>query len=116
MHQSRLGYPMLIEVRAGPFSGCVRDEHIGGFQRFLGQLDALYHTLSGSAELCGYENFQLTMTGNGHGGIGVSVVVIGGHDPHIQLKFAYDLDQTYLPPIIQSIRREFPAAGLAQKS
>ena len=32
---NELGYPTLIEVRAGPFSGCIRDDTVTSIQRFV---------------------------------------------------------------------------------
>jgi hypothetical protein len=113
---NELGYPTLIEVRAGPFSGRVRDDTVTGFQRFIRQLETLYETLSGTAELNSYEGFRLCMTGGGLGGIGGSVVMIGEHVPSIKLKFEFGFDQTYLPTIIRAVRREFPSDGTLQKS
>jgi hypothetical protein len=105
---NELGYPTLIEARAGPFSGCIRDDTVTGFQRFITQLETLYEALSGTAELSSYEGFRLSMIGGGRGGIGGSVVMIGEHVPSIKLTFEFGFDQTYLPVIIRAIRREFP--------
>jgi hypothetical protein len=113
---NELGYPTLIEVRAGPFSGCIRDDTVTGFQRFIRQLEGLYDTLSGTAELNSYDGFRLSLTGGGRGGIGVSVVAIGEHVPSIKLTFEFGFDQTYLPAIIRAVRREFPGDGTLLKS
>ena len=113
---NELGYPTLIEVRAGPFSGSIRDDTVGGFPKFIRQLETLYETLAGAAELNSYEGFRLSMTGGGLGGIGVSVVMIGEHVPSIKLTFEFGFDQTYLPGIIRAVRREFPADGTLRKS
>jgi hypothetical protein len=86
---NELGYPTLIEVRAGPFSGSIRDDTVTGFQRFVGQLETRYETLSGTAELNSHKGFRLSMTGGGRRGIGVSVVVIGEHVPSIKLTFGF---------------------------
>jgi hypothetical protein len=114
--EAALGYPTLIEVRAGPFYGSIRDDTVAGFPEFVGQLQVLYETLSGTAELNSYEGFRLFLTGNGRGGIGVSVVVIGEHVPSVKLTFEFGTDQTYLPGIIRAVQREFPAKGTLQKS
>ncbi len=108
---NELGYPTLIDVRAGPFSGSVRDDTVGDYSTFLEQLESLYSQLSGTATLGSYEGFSLSLIGRGRGGgIHASAVVIGEHVPSIQLTFEFSLDQSYLPPIIRAIRREFPAA------
>ncbi len=104
---NEVGYPTLIEVQAGPFTGSVVDETVWDYAKFLEQLEALYSTLSGTATLGSYEGFNLSLVG-ARGGIHVSAVIIGEHVPAIQLTFEFSLDQSYLPPIIRGIRREFP--------
>ena len=106
---NEVGYPTLIEVRAGPFSGSIRDDTVGGFRIFIEQLKILYKTLSGEAFLKSFEGFSLSMTGGGRGEIGGSAVIIGEHVPSIRLTFEFGFDQTYLPGIIRALRREFPA-------
>jgi hypothetical protein len=106
---NELGYPTLIEVQAGPFTGSVRDDTVGNYSTFLEQLESLYNQLSGTAELGSYEGFRLALVGGGGGGISVSAVIIGEHVPSIRLTFEFSFDQSYLPPIIRGIRREFPA-------
>jgi len=113
---SELGYPTLIEVRAGPFTGSVYDDSVGDYSRFLEQLESLYSRLSGTATLGSNEGFRLSLVGRGGGGISVSAVIIGEHIPSIKLAFEFPLDQTYLPPIIRGIRREFPPPTRVQKS
>ncbi len=105
---NELGAPTLIEVRAGPFVGEVRDDTVGDYSAFLQQLALLYERLVGTASLGSYEGFSLSLVGGGGGGIEVSAVVIGGHVPPIRLAFEFSLDQSYLPSIIRGIRREFP--------
>jgi hypothetical protein len=105
---NELGYPTLIDVRAGPFAGSVRDDTDGDYSRFLEQLESLYRSLSGTATLGSYEGFSLSLVGSGGGGIAVSAEIIGEHVPSIRLTFEFGFDQTYLPPIIRGLRREFP--------
>ncbi len=106
---NELGTPTLIEVRAGPFVGEIRDDTVCNYAAFLEQLVLLYDRLVGTASLGSYEGFSLSLVGGGGGGIEVSAVVIGEHVPSIRLAFEFSLDQSYLPPIIRGIRREFPA-------
>ena len=108
------GYPTLIEVRAGPFTGTVMDETVWDYATFLEQLEALYATLAGTATLGSYEGFNLSLVG-ARGDIHVSAVVIGQHIPAIKLTFEFALDQSYLPPIIKGVRREFPPSTLSSK-
>ena len=104
---NELGYPTLIEVQAGPFAGSIRDCTVGDYSTFLEQLESLYSRLSGTAALGSYEGFSLSLVGD-RGGIAVSAVIVGEHVPLIRLTFEFSLDQSYLPPIIRGIRREFP--------
>ncbi len=104
---NELEYPTLINVRAGPFSGSIIDDTVTGFLTFVKQLENLYETLSGTAKLNSYEGFRLSMTGDGHGGIAVSVVTIGEHVFSIKLTFEFAFDQTYLSGIIRAVHREF---------
>ena len=112
---NKLGYPTLIEVRAGPFAGSVRDDTVGDYSMFLEQLESLYSRLSGTAALGSYEGFSLSLVGGGGGGIAVSAVIVGEHIPSIRLTFEFSLDQSYLPPIIRGIRREFPPPTRVRK-
>jgi hypothetical protein len=114
---NELGYPTLIDVRAGPFSGSVRDDTTGCYGTFRAQLAKLYDSLSGNAKLGSYEGFELVLIGDGRGAIGVRVEVVGEHMPPIHLTFEFAIDQTYLPAIIQQVDREFPPpyrSGLVQ--
>jgi len=113
---NELGYPTLIEIKAGPFTGAVRDYTVGDYSVFLEQLESLYSRLVGTARLGSYEGFKLSLVGDGRGGIGASVVVIGEHVTPIRLTFEFSLDQSYLPAIIRGIRREFPAPSRVRVS
>jgi hypothetical protein len=105
---NELGYPTIIDVRAGPFQGAVQDNLLD-YGNFRTQLAELYANLRGEAKLGSYEGFQLNLVGNGTGGIGVNVKVIGDHVAPIHLEFGFDIDQSYLPAIIEQIDTEFPA-------
>ena len=104
---NELGYSTLIEVRAGPFVGSVRDDTVGNYAKFTNDLRVLYEQLSGSARLGSYEGFDLALIGD-RGAIWVSVQVIGEHVPRISLSFEFGIDQSYLPEIIRTIGEEFP--------
>jgi len=105
---NELGYPTVIDVRAGPFQGAVLDNLLdyGDFRAQLIELDA---GLQGVAKLGSYEGNELEIIGNGTGGIEARVKVIGEHVPLIELKFKIYIDQSYLPAIIEQIGIEFPA-------
>jgi hypothetical protein len=104
---NELGYPTIIDARAGPFQGSVLDNPLD-YGSFRTQLVELHASLRGVAKLSSYEGFELDVTGNGNGAIEARVRVIGEHVPLIQLKFEIYIDQSYLPAIIQQIDSEFP--------
>src|SRR5882762_3807787 len=99
---NELGYPTIIDVRAGPFQGSVLDETVG-FGGFREQLATLYERLKGEAKLGSYEGFELNIIGNGSGGIEVRVKAVGELVPLIQLTFVFYIDQSYMPAIIEQI-------------
>jgi hypothetical protein len=103
-----LGYPTLIEVKAAPFTGTVKDDTVCDYGTFQTQLIELHRSLSGEAKLGSYEGFSLVLSGNGRGAINVAVIVIGEHVPPIRLDLKFTIDQTYLPRIIRQIDEEFP--------
>jgi len=105
--RSEVGFPTRIDVVAGPFRGTVRDDTVGSYERFHGELRNLYQSLSGTARLGSLEGFALVLTAGTLGTISVNVTAIGSHVPSIRLIFEFDFDQTYLPPIIAGIEREF---------
>jgi hypothetical protein len=86
---NEFGYPTLIEVRAGPFTGAVRDCTVGDYSIFLEHLESLHSRLVGAATLGSFEGFNLSLTGSGHGGIDASAVIVGEHVPSIRLTFEF---------------------------
>jgi hypothetical protein len=104
-----VGCPTLIEARAGPFSGAVRDDTVGPYAEFRRHLKDMYDTLSGTATLRSDDGFELVLTCNGLGAIAVSAEVVAEHVPLIRLTFEFEIDQSYLPDIIRRIAREFPS-------
>jgi hypothetical protein len=101
----RCWQPLLVEVRAGPFSGDILDNVYVGFQHFAIELAALYASLTGEASLGGEDKFCLKLVGDGRGGVR-GVVTVDDRDLMIHLHFEMQFDQTYLPAIIEAIRRE----------
>lgn len=97
---------MLIEVRAGGFHGSVKDDTLAGISQFYDDLSVLYKTLSGTARLWSYDGFQLMFEAH-RGQINIHVVVFDGSTRQSKLSFDYSIDQSFLPPIIKSIKREF---------
>ncbi len=103
-----LGFPTRIEVATGPFSASIEAE-AWDYGRFLDALHRLHETLVGEAELTFVEGgHSLTLTGNGRGGVEAVIVVGDGQSPcYAFLTIRMALDQSYLPGIIQTVRREF---------
>ena len=104
---NELGYPTLIDVQAGPFSGSIKDDTVV-FGRFREQMSDLYNSLSGQATLGSYEGFELVLEGNRTGAISGKVTIVAEHVPLIKLTFELSTDQSYLPAIIQQLDAEFP--------
>ncbi len=102
-----LGYPLLYDVKAGPFSGSVRSETVR-LENFRAQLGQLYATLVGSAILESYNGSGLDLIGDGRGGIAVRVKIVADHLQLIQLTFSISIDQSFLPAIIRQLDIEFP--------
>lgn len=107
------GFPARIEVKAGPFSGVVSDDTIGGMTEFRRELARMYDTLHGEAKLSSYEKLSLAVIGD-HGDVTVRVELYGEHVPRSKLEFEFLIDQSYLPAIIRQIGNEFPEFASGQ--
>ena len=102
-----------IGVRAGAFTATIDALLMTcDFPRFRCQLESLYKTLSGSANFDTIERqLQLNCVGNDRGGIAVNGTVQDRAGDGNELRFRFDIDQTYLPQIIsdvQNIESQFP--------
>ena len=95
-----------IEVKAGTFTGTVRDDTLVGVATFREELERLYQNLTGTATLGSYEQFTLSATGDGRGSIRLNVEI---HE-HLLMKLTFEteIDQTFLPAIIRALEAEFP--------
>jgi hypothetical protein len=82
------------------------------FPRFRRQLESLYKTLSGSANFDTIEHqLQIECAGNKRGGIAINGTVKDRIGDGNELRFRFDIDQTYLPILIaelEDIESEFP--------
>ncbi len=102
-----------ISVHVGAFSATIDATLVTcDFPRFRRQLESLYKTLSGSANFDTIER-QLTIecVGNERGGIAITGTVQDRVGDSNELRFRFDIDQTYLPRVISdlhSIESEFP--------
>jgi hypothetical protein len=97
-----------IDITAGPFRGAFNGvAYRNGYAHFLDGLRTLYEELSDEVSLDGYENFTLSMLGDGLGHITVSVSATAEFERPIILSFRIYLDQTQLPGIIAAIDQTF---------
>ena len=96
--------PADVTVRAGPFSGAFRTMlRPAELRAFLIPLRAIHDTLAGTALLEALEGtVQLRITGNGSGHMTVAGTFADGIHHDCRLHFAFDIDQTFLPPVIDA--------------
>jgi hypothetical protein len=106
-----------VVVAVGGFHGTFRaDLRSEEFGTFLEEVQTLARTLEGIAAFTTMEGqIAITLTGDGRGHVRVSGEAIddaGGAGNRLQ--FAYDLDQTYLQPVcesLESLLTAFPVMG-----
>jgi hypothetical protein len=107
-----LGYPTSVQIEAGPMKLAfeyVADAWVYPF--FRDQLKKLSSELSGTAAMGNAgDDIHLAFSGDGRGAIGVKAK-INYHSPSIHIDFEMQIDQSYLPKIIDSLEAEFNVAG-----
>ncbi len=96
-----------ISVCAGAFSGSIPVAlSTCDFRPFREQLDALYQTLDGPATFSTPEQqLEFVCRGNGFGGITVEGVIADQVSDGNSLRFQFNIDQTFLPAIIDDLRK-----------
>jgi hypothetical protein len=102
-----------ISVHAGAFSAAIDATLVTcDFPRFRRQLESLYKTLSGSAKFDTIERqLEIECVGNERGRIAITGRVQDRVVDGNELKFGFDINQTYLPRVISdlhAIESEFP--------
>ena len=102
-----------ISIRSGAFAGSFDAALMTcDFQPFERQLQELYESLRGTATFSTIERqLEVNCVGNERGGISIDGVAQDRAGDGNQLRFQFDLDQTYLPELIselQQIQSEFP--------
>ncbi len=102
-----------VSIHAGAFSASIDATLVTcDFPRFRRQLESLYKTLSGSAIFATIERqLEIECVGNERGGVGVTGTVQDRVVDGNELRFKFDIDQTYLPRVISdlhAIETEFP--------
>jgi hypothetical protein len=98
--------PTVVDIVAGPFRGSILDEEVASYEQFHRDLSTLYRTVSGVAKLGG-EYLDLEMVALPAGQIEVKIRAIGSHIPRNELHFDFQIDQSYLPSIIEAVQRCF---------
>jgi hypothetical protein len=102
-----------IFVHMGAFTASIEATLVTcDFPRFRRQLESLYRTLRGSANFDTLERqLQIACIGNERGGIAINGTVQDRVVDGNELKFQFDIDQTYLPGLIaelKDIESDFP--------
>jgi hypothetical protein len=94
-----------VDVRAGPFSGSITVYCFHSpWNDVYRELSKLRSLLRGTVSLFGYEEMEISFTGDGLGHIKVKAAF---QDHPLNLRFEIDLDQTHLPAILAGIDRVF---------
>lgn len=105
------GFSHQVDLVGGPFAGSILAESyydLEGFMSFHEDLLQLYRTLSGVVHLAeGYENFSLSLKGDGLGHITVKVEAVDNHGMDIRLTFGFEIEQTQLPQVISDVEKHF---------
>jgi hypothetical protein len=94
-----------VHIVAGSFRGGFRaDLRSEEFEMLLEQLEALDDTLEGTASFSPIEGqIAFSLSGDGKGHIRVSGEAIDEAGTGNRLQFGFDIDQTYVPAIRQSL-------------
>jgi hypothetical protein len=95
-----------VEVVVGAFrGGYSADFNSWAFSNFHAELERLYRTVSGSAVFTSYEGqLELTLTCNVTGQIQVRGEATDYAGTGNRLRFRLDIDQTYVPAILEDLR------------
>ena len=92
--------------------------HLSELQKFLNESKQMYNTLSGKAHLDCMEpniNLKIGMKNRGQCELFVSITPDHLYEKH---SFIFDLDQTYLPPLISSLEfiiNSYPLRGEVER-
>lgn len=106
------GWPAAIGAVAGPFVARLRGLTIRSVRPFAEDLAEISLTLSGSAHFDA-GGMRLEILARPYGHIAATVEMFDSGLDQATLRFGITLDQTYLPPFVAALRREFPEDGPA---
>jgi hypothetical protein len=98
------GYRCQIAVGCGEF-GCSRKHfYFDDLPQIVRALRESYRSLKGSVEMCQrYEKESVTFSATGRGHFAVKGFLTNYRD--IELRFALDVDQTYMQPFVAAMER-----------
>jgi autotransporter translocation and assembly factor TamB len=107
-----------LQVAAGGFRGSFRaDLRSEEFQSFLEEMEALKRAVEGTATLSTLEGqIALALTADGVGPVRVTGEAIDAKEDGNRLQFSFEIDQTEVPAICQSLSNllaAFPAMGVS---
>ncbi len=99
-----------VEVQCDGWRGKFRASFLRGDLRgFAGELERLRSVLGGRAQLRPIENqIILDVTGDGKGHFPFKGEAVNNFDRQTSLNFSFEIDQTYLPRIVASLRKADP--------
>jgi hypothetical protein len=105
-----------LQIVAGCFRGDFRaDLRSEEFRTFLEEVEGVRRTLHGTASFATMEGqIALSLTGDGRGHVRVTGEAIDAAAVGNRLRFVFDIDQTHLPPISDSLGHllaAFPVTG-----
>ena len=94
-----------LEIVAGSFRGGFRaDLRSEEFQTFLEEVEGVTRTLDGTASFTTMEGqIALSLSSDGKGHVRVTGDAIDAPGIGNRLQFVFDIDQTYLPPVCESL-------------
>jgi hypothetical protein len=102
-----LGWPARFELKAGSLA-IERAYELGDVQAFCDQISNMHRTLTGSTSLGDWDHqldLSLEMKSLGTVEVRASVCEFGSFE--IDLKVRFQIDQSYLPAFVQSMRTGF---------
>ena len=106
-----------LQVAAGGFRGSLRaDLRSEEFQSFLEEMEALKRAVEGTATLSTLDGqITLALTADGVGAVRVTGEAIDAKEDGNRLQFSFEIDQTEVPAICQSLSNllaAFPVIGV----
>jgi len=108
-YPDNVGYHHQVDLVGGPFRGSINAscyENVIALRHFSSQVVTLYRNLKGEAVLSNaYDNFKLSLKGDGLGHVEVQVLAAAGGLLDCHLSFRFSIDQTQLPAIVAALEQ-----------